>query len=82
MLQALKNLETSDEAPVTPVLASCPLPGAPLMWEFDCHHCKNKFETNVPRGPKEEREIKCPHCGSKTIERLNVGNLAETACGG
>ena len=82
MLQALENLETKEEAPITAVGDSCPLPGAALMWEFDCHSCKTKFETNVPRGPKEEREIKCPHCGSKEIERLNVGNLAETACGG
>ena len=82
MLEALKNLETSEEAPVSVVGASCPLPGAVLMWEFECHHCQTKFETSPPRGPKEEREIKCPYCGSKEIERLNVGNLAATACGG
>ena len=61
---------------------ACELPGGNLMWEYECHNCSVKFKTQVPCGPREEREIRCPDCGSANIERLNVGALAPTACGG
>ena len=61
---------------------ACELPGGILMWEYECHNCSVKFETPVPCGPREERAIRCPGCGSANIERLNVGALAPTACGG
>ena len=54
-----------------------------LKWEFDCNKCKQKFVVPVPRGPAEERLIKCPHCGSKDITNcsLRVG-LEAPVCGG
>jgi len=61
---------------------SCPLPSQTLIWEYECSDCKVKFETAVPRGPKEEGEIRCPQCLGKNIQRINVGALATTACGG
>ncbi len=61
---------------------ACPLPNQTLMWEYECDTCRIKFETIVPHGPKEEREIRCPQCKGKNIHRLNVGNLAGTACAG
>jgi DNA-directed RNA polymerase subunit RPC12/RpoP len=57
-------------------------PGGDLLWKYDCHECKITFEKPPPRGPKEERETRCPGCGSMDIERLNTGGLAETPCGG
>ena len=53
-----------------------------LMWEFNCLHCNKKFETRVPRGPREEREMKCTHCGSRDIERINIKKLQDPTCGG
>jgi DNA-directed RNA polymerase subunit RPC12/RpoP len=61
---------------------SCPLPTSILMWEYECHDCKAKFHTPVPRGPKEERETSCPQCESADVQRLNTGDLLEPACGG
>lgn len=40
-----------------------------LMWQFDCRQCKADFEVPVPRGPREERELRCLECGSKDIQR-------------
>ncbi len=53
-----------------------------LKWEFDCNQCKSKFEVEVPRGPVEERAIKCPHCGSKDIANCSLGGLEVPVCGG
>jgi len=53
-----------------------------LTWEYDCRSCKFHFDTPVPRGPKEEREMKCTRCGSRDIVRVNVGKVQETFCGG
>ena len=60
----------------------CQLPGDILTWEYECHSCKARFHTPVPRGPKEERNTKCPRCASPDIERMNVANLQEPTCGG
>ncbi|MBW1999767.1 MAG: hypothetical protein JRJ29_17625 [Deltaproteobacteria bacterium] len=62
--------------------AACKLPDPVLMWEFECNNCHAKFETPVPRGPREERAIKCPECSSRDIKRLNEGKMSPTACGG
>jgi len=53
-----------------------------LMWEFDCLNCNKKFEADVPRGPREEREMKCTHCGSRDIKRINIEKLKDPTCGG
>ena len=56
-------------------IGSCPLapPASEILtWEFLCHQCETRFETSVPRGPREEKEIKCPECGSKDIERVDI----------
>ena len=65
---------------------SCPA-GAPerakmLTWEYLCHQCEAQFELPVPRGPKEERETKCPRCGSMDIERLDVFSISVCPPGG
>jgi len=53
-----------------------------LKWEFDCNQCKGKFEVPVPRGPTEEKAIKCPHCGSQDIANCSLGGLEVPVCGG
>jgi len=47
----------------------------PPPWEYVCYKCKTWFELPVPHGPDEEKEAKCPECGSTHIERLNVCSL-------
>ena len=53
-----------------------------LTWEYACHQCEARFELPVPRGPKEEKETKCPRCGSMDLERLNVFSLSACPPGG
>lgn len=53
-----------------------------LTWELICHQCKSNFEVPVPFGPGEERELECPHCGSKDIERREALNQDAPQCGG
>ena len=53
-----------------------------LTWEFVCNKCKAKFEHSVPRGPAEERNIKCPKCGSKDLKNLSLCSLEAPHCGG
>jgi len=53
-----------------------------VTWEFTCHQCKSNFEVPAPFGPKEERELKCPHCGSKDIARIEALNQDAPQCGG
>ena len=67
---------------IEPSGQSCSLQPRTVMWEFKCHRCDREFETSVPRGPKEEREINCPLCASKDVVRINLGKLQEIACGG
>jgi len=45
-------------------------PEIKMTWELTCRHCKSSFEVPVPRGPREEKELKCLNCGSKYIERI------------
>lgn len=49
-----------------------------LTWRYLCHHCRGQFETNVPRGPREEKETACPACGSQDIQRIK--GLEQDAC--
>jgi len=37
-----------------------------------CHKCKALFDLSVPPGSEEEKEAKCPECGSMNIERLTA----------
>ena len=71
MIDATDNLGTS-----------CELPAPPLLWEYGCSNCHSTFKTAVPRGPKEERHIKCPACDSAKIKRINIVKLEAAKCGG
>jgi rRNA maturation endonuclease Nob1 len=53
-----------------------------LTWELTCRQCKSNFEAPVPFGPREEKELECPHCGSKEIERVEALNQDAPQCGG
>jgi len=53
-----------------------------ITWELTCHKCKSNFEVPVPFGPTEERNLKCPHCGSKEIGRVEALNEDAPQCGG
>jgi DNA-directed RNA polymerase subunit RPC12/RpoP len=61
---------------------SCELPAPSLLWEYKCNDCQATFETPVPRGPKEERHLKCPVCDSAKIKRINIVKLEAAKCGG
>lgn len=52
-----------------------------LQWEYDCLDCGLRFRIKVPKGPKDERAIKCPHCKSKNLNKLEVP-LNEATCPG
>jgi len=56
--------------------------GIRLTWELTCRQCKSSFEVPVPRGPREEKELKCPQCGSEYIERIAVSTHGPPPCGG
>jgi putative FmdB family regulatory protein len=45
---------------------------AQSAWKYLCHQCQATFELAVPSGPTEEKQRKCPTCGSQNIERLTV----------
>jgi len=53
-----------------------------LTWELTCHQCKSNFEVPVPFGPREERELECPHCRSKDIGRIEASTQDAPQCGG
>jgi rRNA maturation endonuclease Nob1 len=53
-----------------------------MTWELTCRQCKSNFELPVPRGPREEKELKCPECGSKEIVRREALSQAAPQCGG
>ncbi len=54
----------------------------PPPWEYVCYQCKSYFQIPVPRGPAEEKETKCPECGSGDIERVDVGSHSVCPPGG
>jgi predicted Zn-ribbon and HTH transcriptional regulator len=54
-----------------------------MTWELTCRQCKFNFEVPVPRGPREEKELKCPKCESKYIERIEtLSEGVAPPCGG
>jgi len=61
---------------------ACALNATQLTWQFECHQCQSTFETLVPRGPREEKALKCLICSSSDIERINVPDLEAAFCGG
>jgi len=53
-----------------------------LTWHYLCHQCKAHFDVPVPRGPTEERALRCLECGSKDIERVETYGCAIAPPGG
>ena len=53
-----------------------------IMWEYECHQCQSKFKVPVPRGPAEEKQIRCTKCGSMDITRENIDDMQVVFCGG
>jgi len=53
-----------------------------VTWQITCRQCKSNFEVEAPFGPREERALRCPHCGSKDVERVEASNQDAPQCGG
>jgi len=53
-----------------------------LTWEMTCLQCKTHFGVEVPRGPTDEKNLRCPHCGSEKIARREAVGESAPACGG
>lgn len=53
-----------------------------IMWQMICNECKFNFEVQVPKGPTEEKLLKCPRCGSKHIQRNEPSSTVAAQCGG
>ena len=54
-----------------------------LTWQLTCRDCKQDFEVEVPRGPREEKELRCPSCKGQDLERIEAASVdAGPACGG
>jgi DNA-directed RNA polymerase subunit RPC12/RpoP len=53
-----------------------------LLWEYECNKCGSHFSVKVPKGPTEERALRCPHCHSDKIIKLTAYSPSEAFCGG
>jgi len=53
-----------------------------LTWDLTCRQCKSNFEVPVPFGPTEEKELECPHCGSRDVGRIDASNQDAPQCSG
>jgi rRNA maturation endonuclease Nob1 len=53
-----------------------------VTWQLTCHQCKSNFEVEAPSGPKEERALMCPLCGSRDIARVEASKQDAPQCGG
>lgn len=53
-----------------------------LRWEYQCATCQTKFSVEVPKGPTQEKSLRCPSCGSPDIVKTTVYRMNESACGG
>lgn len=53
-----------------------------ITWELICRQCNSSFEVPVPRGPREEKDLKCLKCGSQNIERIEASPQGVPPCGG
>ena len=66
------SMDTESLPSWVPLSYNMNLYDSPSLWKYECHQCKNTFEMPVPSGPTEEKQRKCPSCGSADIERLTV----------
>jgi len=48
-------------------------------YEFVCHNCKKLFSRILSLVDYEEREVLCPHCGSKEVEQCRSAFSAITS---
>jgi len=44
----------------------------PPEWEYQCQQCGTTFKSPIGSSPTEEKEKKCPECGSRHIKRLTA----------
>ena len=44
----------------------------PPDWQYRCRQCRNVFVMPAPKGPSDEKNRKCPKCGSADIERTDL----------
>jgi DNA-directed RNA polymerase subunit RPC12/RpoP len=51
-------------------LIACNLENGPPPWEYVCQQCGGRFLIKAPRGPSEEKEIRCPRCESRNVKWL------------
>ena len=51
-------------------LKACSLEAGPPPWEYVCRQCGGRFRVAAPRGPSEEKGLRCPICESGNIEWL------------
>ncbi len=42
------------------------------IYEFKCYHCGKNFEKLIFK-KEEEKDVKCPYCGSEKVEKLFSG---------
>lgn len=60
----------------------CSLSCNELLWEYECWLCGARFSVKVPKGPAEERALRCPHCAEGTIVKISAAQQTEAFCGG
>jgi predicted Zn finger-like uncharacterized protein len=66
----------------TGACAWAPKTGEALQWEYVCESCHAQFSVDVPKGPAQERALKCPVCSSPDIRKVTAYRMAESGCGG
>jgi len=49
------------------------------LYDYACYVCGNSFE-KLRRMSDDDRDVRCPDCGSENIERL-VSPFSTVACG-
>jgi DNA-directed RNA polymerase subunit RPC12/RpoP len=57
-------------------LIACGLGNGPPFWEYNCQKCGGIFRIKAPRGPAEEKKIRCPKCESRNINWLATASEA------
>lgn len=53
-----------------------------LRWDYHCDSCQTNFSIEVPKGPTQEKALRCPSCGSPDIVKTTVYRMNESACSG
>ena len=51
------------------------------VWECACQQCHNVFKLPAPDSPSQDKEIKCPTCGSGHVHRLTPAGIEPLYCG-